>query len=182
MGRWQGDFTFQLWWRAGRWQSIVEGGAPKAKAIFRGQFVIMWMKGRQTILGVGCTRCMLYSVSTYDHDMENRDKWLHFVFCNDGRVVDEKERDGRWRWRWERCGGHEQISEIRGPTCLIGFRRPRISDSTCKIGTVTCCIGDGKLTHTRNSLKSQFLMIISPIPPHISLPCSQLYHHLRTLC
>jgi len=56
---------------------------PEAEATFRGQLVIMRMKGRQTILGtwcmlysvyavlgVCCTRCMLYSVSTHDHDME----------------------------------------------------------------------------------------------------------------
>jgi hypothetical protein len=36
---------------------------------------------------------------------------------------------------------------------------------------------DGKLTRTRNSLKSQFLMMISPIS---CLSHPQLYHHLRT--
>jgi len=34
---------------------------PEAAAAFRGQLVIMRMKGRQTILGGCCTRCMLYS-------------------------------------------------------------------------------------------------------------------------
>jgi len=33
-----------------------EGGTPEAKATFRGQLVIMRMNGRQTILGVCCTR------------------------------------------------------------------------------------------------------------------------------
>jgi len=37
-------------------------GTPEAEATFRGQLVIMRMKGRQTILGGCCTRCMLYSV------------------------------------------------------------------------------------------------------------------------
>jgi len=36
---------------------------PEAEAIFRGQLVIMRMKGRQTIFGGCCTRCMLYSVN-----------------------------------------------------------------------------------------------------------------------
>ena len=55
------------------------GGTPEAEATFRGQLVIMRMKGRQTILGtysvyavlgVCCARCMLYSASTHDNDME----------------------------------------------------------------------------------------------------------------
>jgi len=35
---------------------------PEAEATFRGQLVIMRMKGRQTILGRCCTRYMLYLV------------------------------------------------------------------------------------------------------------------------
>jgi len=35
---------------------------PEAEATFRGQLAIERMKGRQTILGVCCTRCMLYLV------------------------------------------------------------------------------------------------------------------------
>jgi len=58
---WQGDFTFELSWRAGWWRSIVYGGTPEAEATFRGQLVIMRMKGRQTIFEC-CTQCMLYSV------------------------------------------------------------------------------------------------------------------------
>ena len=62
------------------------GGILEAAATFRGQLLIMRMKGRQTILGRCCTRCMLYpvyavlglcctqcmlySVSTHDHDMK----------------------------------------------------------------------------------------------------------------
>ena len=38
------------------------GGTPEAEATFRGQLEILRMKGRQTLLGVRCTRCMLYSV------------------------------------------------------------------------------------------------------------------------
>ena len=37
--------------------------------------------------------------------------------------------------------------------CLIGLGRPRVDVLTRRIGTRTCCIGDGKLTCTENSLK-----------------------------
>ena len=46
------------------------GGTPEAEATFRGQLNIVRMKGRQTILGVCCTRCMLHSVLTHDDGME----------------------------------------------------------------------------------------------------------------
>jgi len=118
-------------------------------------------------LGVCCTRCMLHSVyaalgvnsSSWHGEIERED--LTLCSYNDGRVVDEKERDGGWRW--ERCGGYERTWEIRGTTCVIGFERPRIGVITRRIGTRTCRIWDGKLTRTQNSLKSQFLMMISPI-------------------
>jgi len=58
---WQGDVTFERSWRAGWWRSIVYGGTPEAEATFRGQLVMMRMKGRQTIFEC-CTQCMLYSV------------------------------------------------------------------------------------------------------------------------
>jgi len=64
----------------------VQQGTPSAEATFRGQLVIITMKGRQTIIGGCCfpsrlysvyavlsvysTRCMLYSVSTHDYGME----------------------------------------------------------------------------------------------------------------
>ena len=136
------------------------------------------------VLGVCCTRCMLVLgvCCTWCELMimtwRDRERWLDFVFCNDGRVVDEKERDRRWRW--ERCGGDEWIWEIKGVTCLIGLGRPHIGVITWWIGTRTCCIGDGQLTRTRNSVKSQFLMMISPITSHVPLSRPQLYHQLRT--
>jgi len=127
-------------------------------------------------------RCMLYSVyaalsdnSWWWHgEIERND--LTLCSCDDGWVVDEKERDGGWRW--ERYGEYERLWEIRSTTCLIGFRRPRIGVITHRIGTRTCHIGDGQLTRTWNSLKSQFLMMISPISSDLSLSCAQLYHHL----
>ena len=89
------------------------------------------------------------------------------MFSCDGRVVDEKERDGDEDRN--DMGGYEGKWEIRGTTCLIGYRIPRIGVHTRRIGSRTCRIGDGKLTRTRNSLKSQFLMMISPISSHLSL-------------
>jgi len=176
---WQCDFTFELSWR----------GTPVAEATFRGQLVIMRMKGRQTILDGWCTRCMLYSVYAVlgvcntrcplmIMTWRDREEWLNFVFCDDCRVVDEKERYGGWRWEW--WGGYERIWVIRGTTCRIGLGWPRIGVITGRIGTRTCYIGDGKLTRTWTYLKSPFLMMISPIPSHLSLSCPQFYHHLRT--
>jgi len=77
-------------------------------------------------------------------------------------------------------GGYEPHWEIRGTTSLTGLRRPHIGDSMCPIGACTSCSGDGKMSRTWNSLKSQFLTMISPISSHFSLSCPQLYHHLRT--
>jgi hypothetical protein len=65
-------------------------------------------------------------------------------------------------------------------TCPIKFRRRRLGVITCRIRTRTSRKRDGQLTCTRNSLKSQILMIISPISSDLSLTCAQLYHHLRT--
>jgi len=131
----------------------------------------MRMKGRQSIFGGCCTRCMLYLVyavlglcctrcQLMIMPWRDWEGWLNFVFCDGGWDVDEKERDVGWRW--ERCGGYERRWDIRGTTCLIGLGRPRIGVITRRIGTCTCRIGDGKLTRTQNSLKSQFLMMICP--------------------
>jgi len=136
-------------------------------------------------------RCMLYSVyvalsvnSWWWHREIQRDD-LTLCSCDDGRAVDKKERDGGWRW--ERYGWYEQLWEIKSTTWLIGvrrgligFRRPRIGVITHRIRTRTCHIGDGQLTCTQISLKSQFLMMISPISSEISLSCAELYQHLRT--
>jgi len=125
-------------------------------------------------IGVCWTRCMLglgVCCSTWCQLMimtgRDREGWLNFVFCNDGRVVDEKERDGEWRW--ERGGGYEQIWELSGTTSLIGIGTPRIGVITCRIRTCT-----------QSSLKSQCLIIMSPISSHLYLSHPQLYHHLRT--
>ena len=68
----------------------------------------------------------------------------------------------------------------QGMTCVIGLGRPRIGVSSRRIGTRNCRIRNGQLTRTRNSRKSQFLMLISPISSDLSLSCAQLYNHLRT--
>ena len=46
------------------------GACRNTEASFRGQLVIVRMKGRQTILGGCCTWCMLYTVLIDDHGME----------------------------------------------------------------------------------------------------------------
>jgi len=71
-------------------------------------------------------------------------------------------------------GGYERTWEIRGTTCLIGYRRPRISDITRRIGTRTCRIGDGQLTRTRNSLSPSFSWWFPPSPLILSRLCSTL--------
>jgi len=164
----------------------------------------MRMKGRQIILSVCCTwymlylvyavlgvcytQCMLYSVDAVlgvccglcqlmIMTWRDREGWQNFVFCDDSRVVNKKQRDGEWRL--ERCD-YERIWAIRGTTCLNGLGGPRISVITRRIRICTCRIGDGTLPSTQNSLKSQFLMIIFPVPSHLSLSSPQFYHHIRT--
>jgi len=198
---WQGDFTFEALMH--NWLEAVDqlGGTLEAEATFRGQLNIVSMKGRQTIFAVCCTRCMLYSVfdalgvcctrcmlhslyaalivnSWWWHGEKERDH-LTFCSCDDGRVVDERDWDRVWRWRWEQYGNYERLWEIRSTTCLIALRKPRVSVITCRIWTRTCCIGDGQLTRTRNCVKSQFLMMISPISSDLSNSCAQLYHHAK---
>jgi len=50
------------------------------------------------VLGVCCTWCMLHSLLTHDDGMGEieRDE-LTLCSCDDGRVVDDNERDGEWR-------------------------------------------------------------------------------------
>ena len=66
-------------------------------------------------------------------------------------------------------GGYEGMWEIRGTTCPIGFRIPRIGVRTCRIGGHTCRIGYGKLTVALEILKFQFVIMISPISSHLRL-------------
>jgi len=56
----------KLLWRTGWWQWIVRAVCQT----FSGHLEIVRMKGRQTILGVCCTRFMLHSVLTHDDGME----------------------------------------------------------------------------------------------------------------
>jgi len=51
--------------------------------------------------------------------------------------------------------------EIRGTTCLIGFTRPYIGVIIHWIRSCICRIRNGKLSHTQNSLKFQFLINVS---------------------
>jgi len=125
------------------------------------------------VLGKCCTHCQLSIMQWRDSE-----RWLNFVFCDAGRVVDKKERNGGWRW--ERCGGYEGIREIRGTTYVIGLEWPCIGGNSRLVGTRTCRIRAGKYTRTQNSLKSQFLTMISLISSHHSLCRPQLYRHLKT--
>jgi len=88
-----------------------------------------------------------------------------------------RKRDEGRRWEW--YGGYEGIWQIWPISFLIGFKIPWISVLTWRIGRCTCHIGNGKLTCTQNSLKSQFLMLISPISSDLSVSSPQLSHHLR---
>jgi hypothetical protein len=87
--------------------------------------------------------------------------------------VDEKREMGDEDEEENDVADYQRIWDTRGATCLIGFEKPHI-------GVITHWIGDGKLTRTLNSVKSLFLMMISPIPSHLSLSCPHFYHHLRT--
>ena len=75
------------------------GGRPEPEGTFRGQLEIVRMKGRQTISGECCTRCMLYLVyavlgvcctQSLLMIMASRERDdLTMCYCDDGRVVDE---------------------------------------------------------------------------------------------
>jgi len=157
---------------AGSW-SYIPGSTPNHENEGKTNSLGWMLYSVYAVLGVCCTRCMLYSVHTVlcvcctrcqlmIMAWRDREGWLNFVFCDDGCVVDVKERDGEWRW--ECCGGYERIWEIWGTTCLIGLGRPRIGVITRRIGTHTYRIGDGKLTRTRNSLIPSFSWWFPPSP------------------
>ena len=116
------------------------------------------------LLGVCCTRCMLNSVyavlslcctqcQLMIMTWRDREGLLDCVFCDESRVVDEKEGDEGWQW--EQCD-YERTWEIRGMTCLIGLGRPCIGVIARRIRTRTCCIGDGKSSRTWDSPSPSF--------------------------
>jgi len=107
----------------------------------------------------------------------DREGWCSIVLCDDSRVVDEKEREVGWRWK--RCGGLWVDLRNQGYNLPDWVGSPHIGVITHQIRNCTWCIGEGKLTCTGNSLKSQFLTMISPICSHLSLSCPQFYHHIR---
>ena len=147
------------------------------------------MKEWLRILGVCWTRCILYSVdavlgvcctwgmlhSVYAARNVNSLWWhreiesngLSLCSCNHDRVVDKTERNRGGGWEW--YGGYEQLWEVRSTTCSIVFGRSRIGNVTSRVGTRNCPIGDGQFTRTWNSLKSQFVKMISPISSRLSL-------------
>jgi len=133
-------------------------------------------------LCVCCTRCMKHSVyAALSGNSWSRHKEIHrsnltFCSCHDGRVVDREVGDGGWRWELYRA--YEQIWEMMGTTCLNCLKRPSISGITRRSRSHTRCSRGFKLTWTRNSIKSQSGMMISPISSDLSLSCAQLHHHL----
>ena len=136
-----------------------------------------------TVIGVCCTLCILLSVyaalsvnSWWWHGEIERDG-LTLCFCDDGIVVDKKEREGEWRW--EQYGRYNRLWEIRNTAYLNGFKWHSVGIITRRIWTHTCHIGHCQLTHTQSSLKSQFLMMIASISSDLSLSCAQLYNHPR---
>jgi len=170
--------------------SIVKGGMQDADRTFRGLLILMRMKTWQIVLGAFWTRCMLYSMHAVLDIcctrraltiMTGRDKegWLNCVFWDDGRVVDEKQRDEGWRWEF--CGGCEQLWGTRGTTSLIRLGKPYILGRIMhRIATCTSPIGDHKLTPNQNSLISQVVVITWPLSSQLCLSRPQLHYHLRT--
>jgi hypothetical protein len=69
---------------------------------------------------------------------------------------------------------------MRVMTSQIGLRRPGIVVITRRKGGRTCRIEHGKFTRTRNSLKSQFVIMILPISCVLSHSHLQLYDHLKS--
>ena len=137
-------------------------------------------------------RCMLYLVyaalsvnSRWWHGEIERDD-LTLCSCDDGRVVDKKERDeDEDESDMEDTSGYEK-SGVRlawlgveetwlGLEDIISVFLPAGSRLVPAVSRMV------SLTRTRSSLKSQFLMMHSPISSDLSLSCAQLYHHQRTV-
>jgi len=111
---------------------------------------------------------MLYSV--YAELSVNSRSWHGEIERDDSTlcsaIMAEKER---WGMKMTQYGGYEQICNVRGTTCLIGFKSLCIGAFIRRIGSSTCHMRNGVSTRARNSFQSQFPMIISPISFHISL-------------
>jgi len=135
------------------------------------------------VLSVCCTWRMLHlayaalGVNSWWWHGEMKRADLTLCSSNDGRVVDEEERDGGWRW--ERYGEYELTWEISGTTCLIGLRRPRIGVLPTGSGLVPGTLGMVNWLAYK-ILSSPSFSCWFPWSLLISLSCAQLYHHLRT--
>jgi len=70
---------------------------PEHPGCFRRKLELLLMQ--YTVLCVCCTWCQLIIMTS-----RSSEGWHNFFSCKDGRVMDDKERDGGWRW--ERCGGY----------------------------------------------------------------------------
>jgi len=120
MGMWRGDFSFALPWRAGWWQCILREAHRKLKW-YSGVYWAFWQSRDDiqcwkdaflsvclylvyTVLAVCETCCYLIIMA-----WRETEGWHNYVFCNDGWVVDEKERWGMKAgmiWRIWRDMGH----------------------------------------------------------------------------
>jgi len=105
--------------RTGWWRSIGREVCQKLKLHSVVNSKSYWE--RETV-DLGLMLYLVYAVvgvnSWLWHGEIERDD-LALCSCEDGRVVDGRERDGGWRW--ERYGGYERLWEIKSMTCLIGL-------------------------------------------------------------
>ena len=138
-----------------------------------------WLQARNSqswvdaVLGACSTQYYIMIIACRD-----REGWLNIMFSWDGRVVNEKERDGNEdenNVRW-----YEQMGKIRGTAYMVGCRIPHIGVFTRRIWSRACCIRVSKLTSTSIPHKSQFLMVISLFSSDLYPSCVLLYHHRRT--
>jgi len=106
-------------WRTGWWRSI---GREVHRNLNLHSGVNSKSAWERETVDLGLMLYLVYAVlgvnSWLWHGEIERDN-LAWWSCDDGRVVDKKERDGGWRW--ERYGGYEWVWEIRSMTCLIGL-------------------------------------------------------------
>jgi len=138
-------------------------------------------------------RCMLYSLyavlsvyCTWCKLVLGVNLWSwHGEIVRDDLILCSAMRVELWTRKREMGNDDENDVEDMSEYEKSGLRlawlvwgTPRICGITHLIGTRTCRIGDGKMSCTRNSLMSQFIIKISPISSHISPSRLQLY--LRT--
>jgi len=133
------------------------------------------------VLGVCCTRCMLYSV--YAVLGVNLRSWHEEIERDDLTLCSAMMVE---LWMRKREMGDEDRNDVEDMStyeksgvwlCWLGCKDLVLVIVHARSVHVPWCIRDGKLCHTPNSLKSEVLMMIAPISSHLSLSRPQLYHH-----